>query len=103
MTPTKVSIALGIACIGLAIVTLPSQAVEEEKLESVEANFVYSNYGSADSLIELDPVYIDNRAVDVELFSAPNPRRRTEFTFEGPEDRDEGRGIEIIEFSLPVN
>lgn len=99
----RVSIGLGLACLGIALFASPSQSVEEEQLERLEEDLSYTDYNSADSLFELEPVSIENRTIDVELFSDPNPRRRLEVVNQGLEDPDEVRGFEIIEFSLPVD
>ena len=96
-------ITLGLACLGVALLATPSQSVEEEQLESLEEDLSYTDYNSADSLFELEPVSIEDRLVNVELFSAPNPRRRLEVINQGIEDPDEVRGFEVIEFSLPVD
>lgn len=103
MNLIKVSIALGLACLGLAVLASPSQSLEAVTLERLEEDLSYTNYDSADSLFELEPVSIENRTVDVELLSDPNPNRRLEVINQGLEDHNAERGFEVIEFSLPVD
>lgn len=99
----KLFLAVGFTCCGLALFPVPGQSVEEETLERLEEDLSYTDYDSADSIFELDPVNIENSPVDVELFSDPNPTRRREVINQGLEDPDEVRGFEVIEFSLPVD
>lgn len=99
----KTSITVGLACLGLAVLAAPSQSVEEATLERLEEDLSYTDYNTADSLFELEPVSIENRTVDVELFSDPNPNRRLEVINQGLEDQNAERGFEVIEFSLPID
>ncbi|MGD1896186.1 MAG: hypothetical protein ACFB16_04445 [Phormidesmis sp.] len=103
MRLTKVFCAFGLACAGVVLLVPPSQAVEEEQLESVEEDLIYTDYDSADSLFELEPISVEDRMVDVELLSDPNPSRQLEVINQGLEEQNEVRGFEVIEFSLPVD
>lgn len=86
----------------LASFALPGQAVEPERLDGIEAELNYRNYGSADSIIELEPVYLEDRAVNMEILSNPDPRSRIEVLNEDFDKPYESSGVEIIKFSLPV-
>lgn len=99
----KVLAVSGITLCGLAVFAASGQAVEQEQLDEIAEDLSVGNYGSADSIIELDPVYLDNRAVDVELLSNPNPRSRIEVINDSFNRPYEGSGVEIIEFTLPVD
>ena len=98
----KLLLAIGLVSFGLILAMMPGWAVEEETLERIEADLTYTDYDSADSLFDLEPISIEDRIVDVELFSDPNPRRRLDVINQGLEEQNEARGLEIIEFSLPV-
>lgn len=110
MKPLNVFVVIGLACIGLNALAIPGQtqegAVEQapnaERLNSLEEELSVEDYNSADSILELDPVSVGDQLVDVEIFSNPEPNRRIE-TFNEEFDREPGnRGVEIIEFSLPI-
>ncbi|MBE9060572.1 hypothetical protein [cf. Phormidesmis sp. LEGE 11477] len=81
---------------------MPILAAEEETLEDVESNYDYTISDDDDSVIELDPVYLEGREVDIELLSAPAPRTDIDFVNLESDRYENSRGFEIIEFSIPV-
>ncbi|MEL7052617.1 MAG: hypothetical protein AAFV85_03565 [Cyanobacteria bacterium J06634_6] len=102
MKPLSVFIVTGLLFVGLSAFAMSAQALEAEKLETLEQELSVEDYDSADSLFELEPVSIEDRLVNVELFSDPNPAREIEVINEEFDDTRGARGVEIIEFSLPI-
>ena len=99
----KVLTVSGLTLCSLTLFEASAQTVDQEQLDEIAEDLSVGNYGSADSLIELDPVYLEDRAVDVELLSNPNPRSRIEAINEDFDQPYESSGVEIIEFTLPIN
>ena len=99
----KVLTVSGLTLCSLTLFDASAQTVDQEQLDEIAEDLSVGNYGSADSLIELDPVYLEDRAVGVELLSNPNPRSRIEVINEDFDQPYESSGVEIIEFTLPVN
>ncbi|MEL6161416.1 MAG: hypothetical protein AAFQ40_06610 [Cyanobacteria bacterium J06623_5] len=102
MRPSKVFVVTGLVCAGLGAFAISVQALDAEELEALEVELSIEDYSTADSIFELDPVSVEDRLVDVELFSDPNPNREIEVINEEFDDSRGVRGLEIVEFSLPV-
>ena len=91
-----------LVCAGIVLFTPPSPAAEEESFEDLESNYSYTLSEGDDAVIKLDPINLEGRAVDVELLSAPNPRTNIDFVNLESDPYENGRGVEIIEFSIPI-
>ncbi|MEL6469483.1 MAG: hypothetical protein AAFQ74_07125 [Cyanobacteria bacterium J06623_4] len=104
MKPLKVFVVTGLVFAGSGIFALSAsaQALDPAQLEALEVELSIEDYSTADSIFELDPVSIEDRLINVELLSDPNPNREIEVINEELDDARGVRGVEIVEFSLPV-
>ncbi|MEL6604304.1 MAG: hypothetical protein AAFP20_13875 [Cyanobacteria bacterium J06614_10] len=104
MKPLKVFVVTGLVFAGSGIFALSAsaQTLDPAQLEALEVELSIEDYSTADSIFELDPVSVEDRLVDVELFSDPNPNREIEVINEEFDESRGVRGVEIVEFSLPV-
>lgn len=97
----KLLITTALFCAGTALYASPSQADEVETLEDIESSYSYTLNEGDDAVIELDPLDLEGREVDVELLSAPRPRTDIDFVNSELDRYEDNRGFEVIEFSIP--